>query len=443
VELSDGTTGEAIAVKLLESLSSLGFNAAVLQRRLIGFCTDGASNLHGCVKGALNIIGIRLDRNDIVTFHCMNHKLELAVHDVVNSINRVTHLRMFMDTLYSYYSRSPNNCRHLAAASHELQVELKKIGKIFDVRWLSSSYKSVNATYQSLPALVRQLNVASIDPSSNAKDRAKALGMAKKVQSFEFLLEIALMRDALEILQNLSLFLQKRDSSIITANDNIQVALRSLDALKTVNSITMTEVTNQCCSGHFRGYAVTKKDSDLSNFAQMRAQFLQALIDNIRSRFPQQVLLEAGGILSPVSWPSDEDQKAVFGDQHVLTLAKLCKVDGRAALNDFRLYKYNQSIGEDLSMLLKRVKVIPVSSAECERGFSCMNIADIPLRNRLRVESLSALLFIKINGPQPSHFKPVPYVTKWLQEGHHASQDTLTRPEKTCTKPESAFSCLF
>jgi len=155
------------------------------------------------------------------------------------------------------------------------------------------------------------------------------------------------------------------------------------------------------------------------------------------------VLLETGGVLSPVSWPSDEDQKAVFGDQHVLTLAKLCKVDGRAALNDFRLYTYNQCIGEDLCMLLKRVKVISVSSAECERGFSCMNIADTPIRNRLRVESLSALLFIKVNGPQPSHFKPVPYVTKWLQEGHHASQDSLSRPEKTRNKPESAFSSLF
>ena len=65
--------------------------------------------------------------------------------------------------------------------------------------------------------------------------------------------------------------------------------------------------------------------------------------------------------------------------------------------------------------------------------FSCMNIANTPIRNRLRVESLSALLFIKVKGPQPSHFEPVPYVTKWLQEGHHASQDALARPEKTVT----------
>ena len=68
--------------------------------------------------------------------------------------------------------------------------------------------------------------------------------MAKKVQSQDFLLEIALMRDTLGILHNLSLYRQKRDASIVTANENTRTALRMLNALKLCMSLT--EATAQC-----------------------------------------------------------------------------------------------------------------------------------------------------------------------------------------------------
>ena len=58
----------------------------------------------------------------------------------------------------------------------------------------------------------------------------------------------------------------------------------------------------------------------------MRSQFLQALIDNLGWRFPHGELLEAGGILNPVSWPAEDDQKAVFDDQHVCDLHKSARL---------------------------------------------------------------------------------------------------------------------
>ena len=69
----------------------------------------------------------------------MSHKLELLAHKVADGINYVSHLRQFIDTLYAYFSQSPKNLRGLALIAAELQKELLKIGRIFDVRWLSSS----------------------------------------------------------------------------------------------------------------------------------------------------------------------------------------------------------------------------------------------------------------------------------------------------------------
>lgn len=110
-----------------------------------------------------------------------------------------------------------------------------------------------------------------------------------------------------------------------------------------------------------------------------------------------------------------------------MKLAKFCHLDVREAVEEFRHYKNNtRRIGSTLAFLLQRVKLLPVSSAECERGFSCMNLNDTDVRNRLTINSLSALIFLKVNGPEPSKFNPTTYVEKWLQEGHHASSDAAT-----------------
>jgi len=79
IELKEGTSGRNIANALLDSLNDLGLTKDILRSRLLGFCTDGASNLHGHVKGALELIAQSLNRADLFMFHCMNHKLELAV----------------------------------------------------------------------------------------------------------------------------------------------------------------------------------------------------------------------------------------------------------------------------------------------------------------------------------------------------------------------------
>jgi len=58
-----------------------------------------------------------------------------------------------------------------------------------------------------------------------------------------------------------------------------------------------------------------------------------------------------------------------------------------------------------------------------------MNANDTAVRNRLTVDSLSSLIFIKVNGPPPSLFNPVPYTELWLKEGRHASDDKPTGKE--------------
>ena len=81
---------------------------------------------------------------------------------------------------------------------------------------------------------------------------------------------------------------------------------------------------------------------------------------------------------------------------------------------------------EVLQLPMQRISLLPVSSAECERVFSCMNINNTAVRNGLAIDSLSVLIFIKSNGPHPTAFNTVPYVEHWFKEDRHSASDAPT-----------------
>ena len=88
-------------------------------------------------------------------------------------------------------------------------------------------------------------------------------------------------------------------------------------------------------------------------------------------------------------------------------------------------------IHKDLLSLLNRINTIPISTAECERGFSRMNIVCTPLRSRLTVKHLSSLMFVSLTGPPLRVWKPLPFVKAWLASNKRGAMYTNCQ-KKTC-----------
>ncbi len=91
-----------------------------------------------------------------------------------------------------------------------------------------------------------------------------------------------------------------------------------------------------------------------------------------------------------VCWPIEE---SLFGDNFVADLSKSFHLDSLdAALVIVELGVFKQSngalVGEHLNPLIRLLHVLPVSSADCERGFSQMNLNHISGRNRMQVDSV-------------------------------------------------------
>jgi hypothetical protein len=113
-------------------------------------------------------------------------------------------------------------------------------------------------------------------------------------------------------------------------------------------------------------------------------------------------------------------------------VASLCKkfaiTDKEAAkiVLDFSMHKQGKAMTARLFDFVQTLKILPVSSAACERGFSQMNLHHTAVRNRLAIITISNLLMISINGPCLSDWNAKKYVLSWLKSGRHGACDKPT-----------------
>ena len=125
-----------IADKSVDCFLKNGYTIELLQELFIGFCSDGASVMQGTESGVGKSLKDKFP--DMILWHCLNHRLELAVGDALESISGTNDFQSFFEHLYSLYSQSLKSKRELEQCSHNLQTTLKRIGKVFIIRWITS-----------------------------------------------------------------------------------------------------------------------------------------------------------------------------------------------------------------------------------------------------------------------------------------------------------------
>jgi len=133
-----------------------------------------------------------------------------------------------------------------------------------------------------------------------------------------------------------------------------------------------------------------------------KSQFYQALVDSISARLvpeSEKQIAQCLDVLFPAMWLAEVCAeyvcKSCTASKFLVPYSRELKDEYR----DFKDVKEAAVSGHCLKRLVGAVHTLPVSTAECERGFSTMNIICMPLTTRLTVKHISVLLFISINGP--------------------------------------------
>ncbi len=435
VEL-ESQRAEDIEEALLNCLDTAGFSEAWLQKNWVSFVSDGASVMLGKNSGVATRLTARYPNLlHIFTWHCMNHRLELAVSDAVDEVQAVNHLKAFMEKIHNLYSQSNKNSRELLEAAQEVGSQVLKISRVLSMRWVASSFRFVKAVWRSYEALNRHFENAAGDQKRNSKERQTYRGLARRMQSKEFLCDLGLIYDALSELANLSQQLQAHSITLLRADQLLKRTIRVLASFKDTPGEKSEEALTAHALGHF-GSVPLESNSKLTPINGK--QFLQSLINNMEKRLSfEGEMLHDLSVLDTDNWPSTPGIR--HGEAQVKQLCRRFNLCEEQAVNGMRDFLEHPDIEpESLKPLIRCMQTFPCSTAECERGFSVMNNVCTDKRSTLLLANVSNLMMISINGPPVRLFEPRKYVTSWLR-----SHRSATQARRQCTPQMSECKCIW
>ena len=312
----DGQDADAIYNALLRVLEKNKISHDYLTQHFVAFTSDGASVMQGIYRGVATKLKERYPQ--IILWHCLNHRLELAVSDTVKAVNGVNKIESFFSRMYSLYSQSPKLQRELKEIASNMEVELRKVGRILTTRWVASSFRAVDALWKNYPALCKHFETLA----TTSTDKASYKGLVNKMQTTQFVEDLAVLKDCLGQLSILSESLQKRDTTIIKACDYVKWTVNALvkikDSLET--KYTFDSISN---SPVFKGINLKSFNSRHGYLSFKHCQFLQGLIDNMKSRLitdSEAGLLHDIEALIPEKWLSNVKTPWLEGENSIIEI---------------------------------------------------------------------------------------------------------------------------
>ena len=168
------------------------------QKKIVSCTADGASVNFGQHTGVLT--QIKRDRPWLLTIHCVNHRVELAVKSAFD-IDELKKVDEFYLTNFYLLRNSGKLKQEVAKASEVLGITHYVLPKLTGTRFVSHRRRGYTNLIETWPAFIMAYeNYASDSKSSTAQTRAKVAGLLKKFKSYTFLSTVTAYLDLLEMI---------------------------------------------------------------------------------------------------------------------------------------------------------------------------------------------------------------------------------------------------
>ena len=200
-----------------------------------------------------------------------------------------------------------------------------------------------------------------------------------------------------------------------------------------------------------KDHTIKVSATDRTSFTEMmQTKFVDAVIEQLESYFPECDEIDAFGLFDPNKIPDKSIDPALYqswgNDRLAILESKYSQneypdIDATAARLEwgklkttmFEAYRGNtlrkflqdlafnntlRDLFPQLSRLASIVLIIPVSTAECERCFSSMNRIKTDLRNRLNTSTLCQIMRTVLEGGELENFDFVKAAEIWSVMRH-------------------------
>jgi hypothetical protein len=192
-----------------------------------------------------------------------------------------------------------------------LNVAERKFQQVFHTRWLSfdGTVQAILSNYDSLVSAL--ISDAESDPI--------AKGVLKFITTYLFLASTHLLADVLPTLSRLSKLFQEQCVDFAATYYGVEACVTALEGFKTTPGPGLSQFMGGILnepgdSFYYHDQKITDSCAQRDQFCSIKAKFLDQLIDNLRSRFPDGGTLQSFSIFNPQNLPID---LASYGDEQL------------------------------------------------------------------------------------------------------------------------------
>ena len=403
---------------------------------LIGFASDGAAVMMGNTGGvSTRLCGIN---PHLIINHCCAHRLSLALEDSEHD-EFLLEMDHAIKKLYKYFSKSSKKVMCLKKWASLKKLKFHKILKFFDVRWLSkmNCIRNIRISYEIILDTLKEF--MSLE---DKKEKETSKILYNYWSKYETVFITFVLSDILESISKVFNYFQRRNLYCYQIRDELKSFKKML---------ILQYLTNETLNGTFykelkliendpTKFLVKNKIKPSPSIEMKCTKFIKnfcnALLNNLNIRFPHEELFEAFRIFD-VEFISKLKEKDIsnFGIDDLILIENFFNepklndegeyiryfIDFNEVKDQFLRYKliinnnfqHSGTIdtqlvwkilfseyGLDLKEILKLAKiflVIPISSVECERGFSKKNQIKTKTRNRLKTITIDSIMRVGLN----------------------------------------------
>ena len=311
-------TAPGIKTVLENALADLG--AEDWQWSLVTISVDGAAVNLGACQGLAALL--RQELPWLVTVHCLNHWLELAVKNAFANTYMDEVLSM-LTNLYYMYEKSPKRLRELKALADILEEAVRKPEKARGTRWLQHKSRAVKSLLLGYPVICTHLeSMVSEESSVKAADKERFKSYLTKLTSFKFVLHILFFEALLNPLAGLSCHLQGSSADLPFALAKLKSCRSRMQTFKAGDPENPTELSKFVAaaeeedSPHFCSVKLCRvQPNTLTAFNSSRVKYVDAICRCIHGRFDdfEKDVFKAVSLLETKLWATDRGELAAFG----------------------------------------------------------------------------------------------------------------------------------
>ncbi|XP_071472382.1 PR domain-containing protein 11 isoform X2 [Marmota flaviventris] len=440
------------------------------EKPTVGLGVDGA-NITASLRASM-FMTIRKTLPWLLCLPFMVHRPHLEILDAISGkeLPCLEELENNLKQLLSFYRYSPRLLCELRSTAATLCEETEFLGDIRAVRWVIGEQNVLNALIKDYLEVVAHLKDVS-SQTQRADASAIALALLQFLMDYQSVKLIYFLLDVIAVLSRLAYVFQGEYLLVSQVDDKIEEAIQEISRLADSPGEYLQEFEENFRES-FNGIAVKNLRVAEAKFQSIREKICQKTQVILAQRFDSRsrIFVKACQVFDLAAWPRSSEELVSYGKEdmvqifdHLEAIPTFSRdlgkegLDPRGSLltewrelkadyytkNGFKdlishVCKYKQRFPL-LNKIIQVLKVLPTSTACCEKGRSALQRVRKNHRSRLTLEQLSDLLTVAVNGPPIANFDAKRALDSWFEEksgnSYALSAEVLSRMSALEQKP--------